>query len=87
MNKQIVIIQDMRATLIPHAEYLEFSLEGRRRMIAYRHIRALYLYDGVHISLKVLVKIATKVPLFIVDRYGVIGTTVTPYTEGDNETA
>ncbi len=81
-----MILQDPGIVVIPHAEYLEFERDGTRRIVAYRHLRALYLYEGVDVSLSDLVRMAVRVPLYLIDRRGYVVAQVRP-VEGDDADA
>lgn len=72
MKKRLLFLKEKDTRLIPHQEYLEFVKGGKHYIIAYRHLEGVYIYIGIEIRLRTLAKVAQKVDLHIVDRYGYI---------------
>ena len=72
MSKRSLILKQKGLKLYPHKKFLEFGVEGERHTIAYRHLEALYLATSIEVSLSNLLKIAKRIPLYLIDRHGYI---------------
>lgn len=72
MIKKELILKDKNIKIKLHKEYLEFTKDSNYMVIAYKFIANVYLNKLANIPLNLLVSLASKVPLFIIDHNGYV---------------
>ena len=69
--KQIVIIKESSTTLIIEKEYLIIKkANSSDNVIAYRHIKKLYINKLIDISISKYLELATNFELYFINQYG-----------------
>ena len=71
-ERKPLILKSPKASIKPHKEYLEVSVEGLSYVMGYTHISEIYLNKNIAISLPDLVNIALKKPISLINHYGYV---------------
>lgn len=70
--RRTVIVKESQVKLMVHQEYIELKSPTQSRIIAFRHIEALYLNKAIKIPIGHCYQIMEKVPFFLIDEHGYI---------------
>ncbi len=87
MSRHIIILQEKSLKLEAYDLYMQIRQNSTTRIIGYRHIESMYIFESIPIPLYTITKIATKIPLYIIDRHGYIKLYISKLQEQDDETA
>ncbi len=77
MSKYRLILKSGDTKIKPHKRHLEFFKDGKGYVTSYKHLEGVYIDQNLSLPLRYLVKLAKKVPVYLIDRYGYIKATLT----------
>ncbi len=72
MIKKELILKDKNIKIKIHQDYLEFTKNSNYMVIAYKFIANIYLNKQADVPLNILINLAKKVPLYIIDHNGYV---------------
>jgi len=72
MKKQILILKQSDTKILVHPEYLEIKTLEESYIMAFIHIKMIYLNKSIQIDIGTCYRLSEKVTLFITDHNGYI---------------
>jgi hypothetical protein len=67
---RLLILKDPATTIAHHGDYMEVKTPHHSYVVAYRHIKTIYINKAINLSIAECYAISTRVPLYLIDKHG-----------------
>jgi hypothetical protein len=68
----VLILKDPKTEITVHRDYLEIKTPLQSYIVAYIHIKTLYINKTIELNISQFYTISQKIDTYIIDRYGYI---------------
>ncbi len=72
MKKHFLVLRDHHAKIIAKDEFLYIIKNSQKNIVAYKHLKAIFINIALKTNIQTCYKIAKYIPLFIIDSNGYI---------------
>ena len=70
MKKAILILKEKTIKLKVNNEFFELFLENSSYVLAYRYLKAIYIFQSLAIEIAIFYELSKKVPTFLINPKG-----------------